>query len=474
MTNKNNLDIAVSVFGKDVTILSEPQSAMTYFLNFGGEGDSRLQDGNVSVVVDAGGGTTDLACVVESCVDVDSFSVQSVNLPNGVGYAGNNIDNEFWIELCNYLVEKSQCRERYEKTSDLYDELIGSYMKESPEGRRDFYNEWRNIQYNCYEKNNLNLYFGFRKDYRQWLKKNKHHEIWEYLKEEEFEVPIPRSIVDKCHNVIICEKIIPEVDKFISNILQRFDKVDRLILAGGLSFVSPFKNEVIKLQRKYNISDLQSCAFGKSDYSAVTKCSGAVLMGAVYQLMYPNSMVYTAVKSFFYDVYTTEKALITKRIEEYAPFGFASTLFPCYSVSEQQQLLFRELDTYAKKSADYKEIKYFEGKAHVHSLSPICVEGCLSTNFKRKLFLLNPNERKIEFDIYVSDNPYVLYCSKSNPEIVKLDTILIYLKKNIKSVLLEVLFNNAQNSNPIEVVIKDDLGNLIKSILIEPQYRKGY
>lgn len=469
-------EIALVVFGNDATILSEPQGALTYYINFANQGKADLKNGRISIIIDAGGGTTDLACVIESRDENGQYSLNSMNLPDGEGLAGNDIDDEFWIELCKILVNGSGTTEKYRRVSNIYDELLGNYMAESQEGRKELFQQWRKIQFNRYEKNARNLSFVFSKEYRNWLKRNNHTEIAQFILYEEREIEIPSTTVDKCHNSIIKQGIVPKIDAFISSTLKRFQRIDRIVLAGGLSYTSTFKNEILTLARQYKIDDVQTCSAGISqDYLAITKCSGAVAMGAVYQLAHPDLMVYSAVQSYYYEVYTTESRLLDVRMDEYKPFNFASILNPSKSTSEQYDCLRAKIEEYQNSHSAYKiTAKDPNGEICVRSLSPICVRGCLATSFKTTLTPMSNGQTEIVLPIYVSDNPYVLYCSDNNPDIVKLDTIRISIGHSFKNVTLEIKLSDAQNANPIVVTLTDDNGNIIKSSGIQSKLRKGF
>ncbi len=464
-------DIALSVYGDNVTIISEPHGALAYFLNSNREND------RVSVVIDAGGGTVDMACIVESFDKDGKYTFKSIELPNGEGAAGDDIDNEFWMILCDIMVQESKSEDRYEKEPDLYQVLIGDYIDSSIKRRNTFYASWRKIQHDYYGNNEReNLSFVFAKDYYYWLLEKGHDKIARYLREELLSMPISPNCVIDAHDRVISDKIIPKVESFINKSLERVEQIDQIVLAGGLSFTSVFQDAIQKLVEENDRIDGQalklSAGVYEAKYSAIEKFSGAVLLGAVLLLAHPELMVFTAVKSVYYDCYSSENNLIEKRMEEYGKFDFASILSPFKKKDEQHQFLRQKLKEYEEKTRCHKTYrKNMRNEDRVLVLHPICVRGCMAANFKETLYPMKQGQKDVEIDLYVSDNPYILYCSDKNSELIKLDTISIPIGDYIT---MEFKLNDAQNANPIEVIVTDDRGNLVKFFKIQSKFRKGY
>lgn len=452
---------ANAVFGDDCLLLSEPQGALTFFQFYAITGSSEFKKGRVSVVVDAGGGTTDLACVVEDYVGGEQ-KYNSVMLPDGVGHAGNEIDRDFWIELADLLVQGSGTEKQYEN-DDKCAELISKYINSSYCRKREFYKEWRRVQADCYERNSNNLTFRFKKDYLFWLKDNGHKAIVKYLQDEYNEINIDRDVVEKCHLSVIKKYIVPSITKFINEVEKRY-KVDRIILAGGLSYTTSFEQEIRTLAREKGINEIATCG-------TIAKASGAVMFGAVTQLKNPNLITNTAVKSIFYDIKVRENDYVDFCIRRYNErFGLSSLLFSDNKTENIQRLFIQTIQEKIKLESPYRKVSYAGDGTYIDTLSPICVKGCLANDFKDRLIPFQSGQTSISFDFYASDEQICVYSSNPSLHFLKhVDVDLGYCG----GFDVEIKFNAGQIGNPIVFTVKDKNGNILKSETFENLFKKG-
>lgn len=474
--------IATSVYGEDVALLFEPHGALLYFIKNATEGVSKIEEGNVSVVVDAGGGTTDLACIVEHNKN-DNYTFDSVELPYGTCKAGNDIDNEFFIRLCDLLVEGSKTKDRYKSgrpgNSNLVRTLIHKYWSEEGGNqtlrRSEFYASLRKIQIDRYDHEASALSFQFSKNYCKWLKNNGHEEIAKYLAVELLNVDIPSDILDKCYEQIIFksdDSIEKTVERFLRKVKETYGKIDRIIMAGGLSFSSILRDAMAKLARNYG-SKIYSCGVGNNaEYTAIERCSGAVVMGAAYQLANPKEMVYTAEKSIYYDVLHTEEKLLDLYFRDLENFDYKSVLNPSKSSYDQTWLLKEKLKDYINTHSCYKKTELINGFKRVYSLAPICVRGCPAVTFHYNLFPMNPATRLVEFNIYESYNPIVLF--EGDPDATKIKTFRVEFDHEVVSMKLEIDASLAQSGNAISIKILDDRGNIVRTDEIKANFKAWY
>ena len=472
--------IATSVYGEDVALLFEPHGALLYFINHGIEGESKIKEGNVSVVVDAGGGTTDLACIVEHGEN-GNYTFDSVKLPYGTCKAGNDIDNEFFIRLCELLVNESKTENKYKSgqpgNSNLVKTLIQKYWSEGENQtlrRSDFYASLRKIQIDRYDYKASALSFQFTKDYCRWLKNNGHEEIAQYLAKELLGVDIPTDFLDKCYKRIIFDdenSIVKTVERFLREVKVSYGKIDRIIMAGGLSFSSMLRDAMATFARGYG-SKIYSCGVGNNaEYTAIERCSGAVVMGAAYQLANPKVMVYTAEKSIYYDVLHTEENLLDMYFRDLENFDYKSVLNPSKSSYDQTWLLKEKLKDYVKTHSYYKKTELINGYKRIYSLAPICVRGCPAVTFHYNLFPMNPTTRWVEFNIYESYNPIVLF--EGDPDATKIKTFRVEFDHEVVSMKLEIDASLAQSGNAISIKILDDWGNIVRTDEIKANFKAG-
>jgi len=454
-------ECATEVFGEDCIMLWEPQGALTFFQYYAITGSSNFRNGRVSIVVDAGGGTTDLACIVEEYAGGEP-KYNSVMLPNGVGHAGNEIDRDFWIELADLLVKGSGTKQ-YEN-EDKCDTLISKYIDSSYQGKCDFYNSWRRVQADCYEKHLDNLTFRFNKDYLFWLNANGHREIARYLQEEFNEVDINKDIVEECHSYVIKEKIIPSIKNFINEVERRY-KVDRIILAGGLSYTNPFEQEIRTLAREKGINEIASCG-------NIANASGAVMLGAVAQLKNPELITNTAVKSIFYNILVPENEYIYFCMEHYDErFNLSSLLFSDNKPEKARDFFVQTIKKKIESEKPYREFSdRDDGVNYIRVLSPICIKGCLADDFKDTLSPSTIGQTSVTFNFYSSDEQICVYSSNPNLHLLKSVNVDLGYYGDFE---VEIKFNAGQMGNPIIFTVKDRNGNILKEEEFENLFKKG-
>ncbi len=447
-------EIAKSVYG-NVTLLQEPQCALAYYLKYGksNNSDSRV----ISVIVDAGGGTTDLACIV----DTDDGKKDSVFMPEGTYKGGNDVDNEFWICLCSLLKSKSGSK-KYDNTSDLVKELITNFFNDDPEGRREFFQSLRDVQCNYKSNRYDKIYFAVKKSYKDWLTSKGHNEILKYIQNIDGEIKIESNIVRSCYDKIISDgndSIVATVDSFLTKVKERFGgKINRIILSGGLSYAPPLEAAVKKLALEKYKSEFFSCGeIERLDgYSAMVRCSGAVAMGAAYMLSQGKDYITNAARrNIFYKIKTPKRELVDIRLKDLRKLHYGEVLYPGKSNVAQYALLKDKLLSYNSMHNTYNSslIEIIDGQEYVSSLAPICVQGCQAHPFIKEHIGVYANVLKMS--IYVLDNPFILYCGLNN-NIHLLKRIEKTLNYYLGEVTLMVETNKAQSGNKIEISIIDE------------------
>lgn len=90
------LSVVKDILSPDARILSEPEGPMVSSFVHGGKSFDGYQDGRVSLVIDCGGGTTDI-CLMQENTKGKKPIVDMIAHTEGSVAGGNDVDNAFYI-----------------------------------------------------------------------------------------------------------------------------------------------------------------------------------------------------------------------------------------------------------------------------------------------------------------------------------------------------------------------------------------
>ncbi len=277
-------EVASDVFGGHVRILSEPEGpVLSSLAHATGDGRFALIKGRVSLVVDAGGGTTDITLVEEVSDDPTcEYPLRTLAATDGAGIGGNNIDDAYWTYILRKISNSctnDDATVNYNNLSD--DELKQCLLEPFAKRLKDFIeleNKWFDYKHGNAAKVN------FTPAYRRWLKDNGHKQVADFLTK----LMIGEEVIadDELYENVFAPTFNKIYDKVKGFIEVNRDKIPSdginfvLIKAGGLSLSSKLCDVIDRVSNDLGIK-YTSGSLASDSLSA----SGSIMDGACIVLL---------------------------------------------------------------------------------------------------------------------------------------------------------------------------------------------
>lgn len=369
-------NIAMEVFGNHIRILSEPEGPVVSERIHAGSGKLQLNAGSRSLVIDMGGGTTDICLLEDNEEDSDTKFKQLASC-DGVGAGGNLIDVDFIKYMVSFFSNglNSENGTAYDNLSEA--ERIGllyeSFIERSV-CRLKMEKAWQLF------KHGISSEYQIPREYIKWLDKNGHHEVALRMKEFmsgdiEF---ASAELKEKVYKPTF-EKIYSCVRGFVSEnkvLLMSSSNPVKIVFAGGLSLMQELRDGVISeiekiLGRKlsYNIANTSLMA------------SGSIMDGAAYILLYRKSISRIAPYNI-YDPYSGISYLGLR--EYYKRFGCEIKLGELNEMSE-------------------KDISYNNAKGPNIIGVPMAIKGKPFQDYKNDFTAGNQEQENIRLEFFGAD-----------------------------------------------------------------------
>ena len=425
-------EVASDVFGNHVRILSEPEGPiLSELLHSQGDGCFSLKQGRVSLVVDLGGGTTDITLMEEVSEDpACEYPLKVIASTDGVGVGGNNIDEAFW----NYLL-RLLSQGRTDDGGMKYDSLTDKELKECllvpfMSNVRDYIemeNEW--LRFKHKESSKIN----FPPAYRMWLKAHGHSQIVTYLTDlmvgnTEIEVSDLRKKVFEPTFERICRKIETflkgNIDKIPANQQMFF-----LIKAGGLSLSTELRDRIDAIVAGLNLQYTTNLSF------APVSTSGSIMDGACIVLLNRKIINRKASCNIFYDM-GTDLFFLKK---SYAHFGVDITLGQLNEIFEED------------KNA---------GAVVGEKAVPVAIEGHYFKDHESLFYPRNKEQDSIPFTFYGTVGKYIVLPS-NNPKCFVLGARNFETKHHMSFKLIVDFNESPLNNNFHYYVMEKDSGEIM-------------
>ena len=429
------VECAHSVFSKKARILSEPEGPLVANLLMSGNGGKvEYKDGRTSLVIDMGGGTTDICLMKEVKQSDGEFKFEMIADTDGSAAGGNDVDNNFYLYMLRFISKG--------KTSDsgiAYDSLDDdTLLREAFNGFKaniksfeDFEDNWLKLksERNLGQKSTCD--FEFTKDFRLWLAENGHKQLADSVKE---------MLVDGCEfpSVSFVEQVLTPTfkkicDKIKEIILSNMQKVsfDNIILAGGMS-----QNHSLNVMVKETIREL----LGESGESAIREAPGlfagsAIMTGTCFLLVNRDFIERLAKRNYYYDCCVDNITSCLR--EDYAALGLNIKGGEINSILDDED------------SNDFD----MPGRSGSIILRPIVLKDHIVHPYHRTLST-GANQTHVNVELFSTDGKVVIYANKKNPDLTKEGEIDATCKENT-SYDLEVDFNEAQISNALHYIFKE-------------------
>lgn len=393
--------IVHDVFSPQACVLFEQECQLiSSLLYYCGSGNVPYKDGRTSLVVDFGGGTTDICLMKEVRQENGAYKFEILDNASGNDASGNLIDRAFFVYLLRRISagHTSNAGVAYDSLSDdeLLQELLCGFSK-NMDGFVELENNWLRLKETGELLRRSICDFAFTQGYRLWLKNNGHAslaaDMTGYLCDG-YKLP---------SNEVINRVLRPTFDnicKMVSEvILANRDKynVDKVVLTGGMSL-----NQMLVSRIKAVVADILGSSQMVFTASGI-KPGDAIFVGACYLLVTADSVVRKARRNCYYDVYCKYSNAISSFIDEYRDFGVT------LHIGEVSQLEEKEIEKgYKMVNSDHK----------VLMLSPIALRGMYLKNISREIFV-SKGQKSINITLYSTDGTKVFFANPANPVLKK-------------------------------------------------------
>ncbi|MCM1140636.1 MAG: hypothetical protein NC453_18855 [Muribaculum sp.] len=277
--------ICSEVFGSHVRILSEPEGPVISERIHAGLGNLSLKKGTKSLVIDIGGGTTDI-CLLEDNDDKEEVKFKQLASCDGIGVGGNIIDADFRHYIVHFFSKglKDDSGVLYDTMNEheRYSKLYSSFTKD-PVNNLLMERAW--LLY----KHHVTPDYQIPRQYIKWLDQNGHGEVADRVRDFMFgDITFDDEKFNQYVYLPSFSKICSCVEDFVANNVSHFNCSStpiNIVFAGGLSLLQPLRDRIISVVNK---------AVGRilpSNLSNTTLlASGSIMDGATYILLYKKSI----------------------------------------------------------------------------------------------------------------------------------------------------------------------------------------
>lgn len=448
-------DIVKEVFNSSARILSEPEGPLVYSLQASNaQGKLEYVDGRISLVIDMGGGTTDICVMKEVKQGSDAgYKLEMVAGSDGSAAGGNDIDEAFFIYLLRDLSKglTSDSGVAYDSLSDydLVDTLLSGFQ-DNIQAWIAMENNWYSYIKNRADFNSISeCPFELNSDYRRWLINNGHTKVASRVGE---------YLMDGCSfqkDSLVAAVFTPTFDKICAKVREVIAsvpagmKIDRVVLAGGLSCNYQLKSRL----RNTLIAELGSSIESSISDMGVLKAGGAIAAGACYILLNRDAIIRIAKwdRNYFYD--TCVMKITDHIVDKYASFGYTLKRGHVSSYMEEEE-----------------EYRLSSGTYGTLILSPIALKDKLIQNYVNDRLYTSEGQTTLQITLYSSEKDVVIYANEDNPALRIEKEIEIDCRPDTRY-KLEVDFNEASISNSLHYrLIELETGKVVADDSIDDTF----
>lgn len=446
--------VAHSVFGEKLTLWSEPECALIG-INIAGNAEIDFVKDRYSLIVDLGGGTSDI-CVMKETLNPDgviSFDEikstdEGKDSTTSERAGGNDIDRKFKSFFCEYLVDGIGM-------NDVPTLLYRNFLNENPVGAMEFDKKWHQLQFGG-EIDGDEVSFNPGRPFVDWLKihypaaAKKRDEYGEFVfSGNEFRHYVFEDIYDI---------ILKSVKENLSVLKQKEISLDMIYFAGGLSLDKRLKTMIKALSTKY-------FPYVKFKEAAEGSVVGAVQRGGNHIAVNKENLIHRLARKTFYTEfsmdYSNEKDLR----------DFFGRYFK-YNYHDRFGLWLSNEDI--KKIVDEQwsnmVIDYSDGSVYYYV--PLCLRFAPATQIQS--FNIYPRHKghqtKVTIKVFSSEKNYILFKNQDIKEEGEFEHEFGYNWESAKLVFDPT--SNAVEGTALFYIIDSD-GKKVKEFVIKNVSKQG-
>lgn len=448
-------EVAHTVFGDKVTLLSEPESAL---IGVGLLENAKLDfvKGRYSMVVDLGGGTADI-CVMQETLNSDGTTTfDEIKSTEGnkdpttsERSGGNDIDMAFISFFCWYLANETGIDDSVS--------LYSRFLLDDPRGAMDFEDHWRDLKFSD-DIHKPTVYFSPGRAYNDWLKTHCQTAAKKISEYGDFQLD-GEELRKKVFNPIY-DNIIKSIKENLRVLKNKNISLDVIYFAGGLSL----DKELKKLIKSLSVEFYPYVKFVETSTGSV---SGAVQRGGNHISVNKETLIRRMARKTFYvqfandfngkenDLRADFKARI--RSDYYERFGI------WLSDSEIEQIL---NDQWKNKIINYSN-------GSVHFYSPLCLRFAPVTQVQSiNICPLRPGKQtEVAIKVFSSDKNFMLFKNDDITEVGGFEYDFGYNWDTAKLVFDPI--SNAVEGTAL-FYLADENGKKLKEFVINNVSKRGF
>lgn len=389
-------DIALPIFGDNITFLSEPECALIG-INLAGKAELDFVRDRHSLVIDLGGGTADICVMKESHNPDDTNTFDEIKATmadkdptTSERAGGNDIDRNFISFFCDYLAEGV-----YSEDSPVM--IYKNFRKENPSGAMEFEKKWKELQFSDEIDADI-ISFSPGRPFTEWLKT---HYPASANKRDEYGfsfngVALRTNVFDPVYNVILTS-----LEENLATLKRSNIKLDMYYYAGGLSLDKRLKRKIDALVSKY-------FPYAKKKEASDGAVVGAVQRGGNHILANKERLIRRMARKTFYTRFVMEypgnmtdlRAELVARLRR----DYHERLGLPYMGDQEIKKILDE-------QWEHVHVEYSDGS--VEYLTPLCIKYAPIT--QTQTFNVHPfhtEQTGIDVNIFSSDKNYKLFVDK--------------------------------------------------------------
>lgn len=379
-----------SISGQSL-LLREPECALIGIaLNNKKEID--WEEGRITLVVDAGGGTTDLAYMIEEKDYDNCWHFRHLNTVKGKAAGGNEIDNAFWQLFSNQLVEMSDVDIPIPSQA-----LWNQYGDDNPAGKMVVEDIWMGLKHKYLSNGRYYGRFDPASEYKQWLSESGYSQIVTAINDN-FGVPISAELIkERCF-----EPVIKKIEVAVKDILDNENTPSKLRLAyaGGLSSYKPLRDRVTKIVKDKLGADNVEVMLNDAANTNDGAMQGAIIFGGAYILTKGRDLIQRIARK----TYLTDFVVKFDENDSEVAFWNSMKFRIALRYHEMGIDLGRAIKTTSESFDKYRSYKRLNPSSIgpvCSYLEPLCLEGKAAYNKYTLPFLpLYKDQTKVVVDIY--------------------------------------------------------------------------
>ena len=436
------------------TLLSEPECGLVG-MDLLKTGKLTFNDGDITLCVDAGGGTTDFVLVKTIKKDIGKFVYRQIAESAGRAAGGNEMDDRFWAHLALAF---------HNEFTGVNLDVFEKFMDESKKAFMEMEDDWEKQKTHFFDSNDVIFSYKVSPGFAKWLvqKGGDYQSLGYKLKDDFLVIKLDREEMEK----VVFLPVINKIEKAVAEFCEKTNKIDRLVLAGGLSLNKLVFDSVIKVVKSY---------FPEAEVQKMQHeyAQAAIMIGGLHLLLNDRLMERVATKTFFTKYVTDAAGDRDKILEE-----ITNKIILAYNRLEGFEIInsiFRIIQIRKKVRDDSGFLELTNDTKHGRYYSPICIKGAPAyDNHIENMLPSIEGQTHLKFDIYSLPSKEIIVFPGKKIENLKLEGSMEYVfGEPWEKASVEIDFNSSPNSGVAIFILRDKDGNELVRKPVDNVTKKG-